>query len=231
MTSERRYADDEVREIFARAADAGAPGVPAVAEPEGMTLGELQAVGAEVGLPPERVAQAAAQLDARPVAVPRKTLLGSPVSVGKIVELPRGATDREWGFLVAELRETFGAKGRVSSHGDIREWSNGNLHAVLEETEEGHRLRLGTYKGNAQEFMALGVGGIVMALIMTIAMIARAKTGVELILPALFATAGIGATAANVLRLPKWANERERQMEHIGDKAQALLASPPSEGD
>lgn len=231
MTTERRYADDEVREIFARAADSPGTGLPAVTEPEGLTLEELQAVGLEVGLPPERVAEAAAGLDARAMPVPRRTLLGSPVSVGRIVDLPRRATDREWRFLVAELRETFGAKGHVTTHGDVREWSNGNLHAVLEETEKGHRLRLGTFKGNAMEVMGLGGVGIVMALIMGIAMIAKAKTGIELLLPAFFATMGVGAAAANFLRLPRWADEREAQMEHIAARARALLESPPVTGD
>lgn len=231
MSDERRYAEDEVHEIFSLAAESHGTAVSARPEPDGMTLAELQAVGLEVGLLPERVARAAASLDTRPEPLARQTLLGSPVSTGRIVDLPRRATDREWQFLVAELRETFGAKGDVTAHGDVREWSNGNLHAVLEETEAGHRLRLGTYKGNASEFLAMGGVGILMALIMGIAMIAKAKTGIELILPAFFAAMGGGALAANALRLPKWANEREQQMEHIAGRARALLEATPSPDD
>jgi hypothetical protein len=228
MSEERRYGEDEVHEIFALAAESHGTAVSARPEPEGMTLAELQAVGLEVGLPPERVARAAASLDTRPEPLARRTLLGSPVSVGRIVDLPRGATDREWQFLVAELRETFGAKGDVTAHGDVREWSNGNLHAVLEETEAGHRLRLGTYKGNASEVLALGGVGILIALIMAVAMVAKAKTGIELILPAFFAAWGGGAIAANAIRLPKWANERDRQMDHVAGRARALLEAGPS---
>ncbi len=231
MADERKYREDEIREIFALATSADGASLPALADQEGLTLGELQEVGREVGLAPERVADAAATLDVRSETLPRRTSLGAPVSVGRVVELPRAATDREWQFLVAELRETFGAKGQVTSHGDIREWTNGNLHAVLEQTEAGHRLRLGTHKGDATEVTAIGAIFLVMALILVAIMAIAGKTGVALILPALFALTGGGSLAWNFLRLPRWADEREHQMEHIAGRARALLEAPPLEKD
>ena len=231
MADERKYREDEVTEIFTLATSAADASLPAVTDRVGLTLGELQEVGGEVGLAPERVAEAAATLDARPQTLPRRRLLGAPVSVGRVVELPRAATDREWQFLVAELRETFGAKGKVMSHGDIREWTNGNLHAFLEQTEAGHRLRLATHKGNAMEAVALGTVGLFMALIMAVAMISKGKIGLELLLPGVFALAGGGAMASNFLRLPRWADERERQMEHIAGRARVLLEAPPVDPD
>ncbi|MDX1578241.1 MAG: hypothetical protein R3266_07140 [Gemmatimonadota bacterium] len=226
MADERIYREDEVEEIFALAAREGSAGVRAPSEGDGLTLGQLQEVGREVGLAPERVAEAAASLDARPAQLPRQTLLGSPVSVGRIVELPRAPTDREWQFLVAELRETFGAQGRVTAHGDVREWSNGNLHAALEQTESGHRLRLGTRKGNAIEAAAGGAVGIGMALFFGVALLAAGKPE-AVFLPILFALMGGSALAWNALRLPRWADEREEQMERIGARARQLLTSPP----
>ena len=229
MADERKYREDEVSEIFARASSAGSASLPVPADQEGLTLGELQAVGREVGLAPERVAEAAAALDTRSETLPRRTLLGAPVSAGRVVELPRAATDREWQFLVAEFRETFGAKGKVTSDGDIREWTNGNLHAVLEQTEAGHRLRLGTYKGNAMEVLVVGGVGLLMALIILAAIVSKGKTGLELLFPAVFGMAGGGALVSNFLRLPRWADERERQMEHIAGRARALLEASPVE--
>lgn len=231
MAEERKYREDEISEIFALAASADGASLPALAEQEGLTLRELQEVGGEVGLAPERVAEAAATLDARSETLPRRTLLGAPVSAGRIVELPRAATDREWQYLIAELRETFDAKGEVTSHGDVREWTNGNLHAVLEQTEAGHRLRLGTYKGNATEIATSGLVGLLMGLFLFVVMAIKGKTGAEFIIPALFMLAGGGTLAANLLRLPRWADERERQMEHIAGRARALLEGPPPEGD
>jgi len=229
MADERRYTEDEVSEIFALAASAGSASVPALADQHGLTLGELQEVGLEAGLAPERVARAAASLVRRSESLPRRTLLGAPVSVGRVVELPRAPTDREWEFLVAELRQTFDARGQVTSHSGVREWSNGNLHAVLEQTEAGHRLRLATRKGNATEVATMGAVGLFMALLILAALVSKGRIGLELFFPAMFALMGGGAFAANALRLPRWADERERQMEHIAARARELLAGPSME--
>jgi hypothetical protein len=40
---------------------------------------------------------------------------------------------------------------------------------------------------------------------------------------------GAGALIANALRLPPWARERERQMEHIAERASVMLASESPE--
>lgn len=231
MAEERKYLEDEVREIFANAATAEGSSLPTLSDERGLTLAELQEVGREVGLSPDRVAAAAAALDARSEILPRRRLLGAPVSVGRVVDLPRAMTDREWQILVAELRDTFGAKGKVTSIGDVREWTNGNLHAVLEQTEAGHRLRLGTRKGSAMEIATAGFVGVFMGLFMFIVFAIRAKTGAEFLIPALFVLAGGGAVASNLLSLPRWADERERQMEHIASRARALLDAPRSEDE
>ncbi len=228
LAGDRRYREDEVSEIFALAASESGSTVTAPSEAQGLTLAELQAVGSEVGLAPDRVARAAATLDARSEALPRRTSLGSPVAVGRVVALPRAATEREWQFLVAELRETFGAKGKVVSQSGVREWSNGNLHAVLEETNTGHQLRLGTRKGNAIEVTGMGAVGLGMALFLTIAMIVAGKPE-ALFIPVFFALMGGGALAWNAMRLPRWADEREGQMEHIAVRARALLEASAAE--
>lgn len=215
-------------EIFTLAARESGTSVTAPSEAEGLTLEELQAVGLEVGLAPERVARAAATLDVRSEVLPRGTLVGSPVSVGRVVPLPRAATEREWQFLVAELRETFGAKGKVVSHGGVREWSNGNLHAVLEETEAGHQLRLGTRKGNAIEVAVMGAAGLGMAVFVSVALAITGRLD-TIFIPVLFTLMGGGALAWNAARLPRWADERERQFEQIGSRARALLEAPPAE--
>jgi hypothetical protein len=231
MDSARRYGEEEVREVFARAAEAAEEERASLPSPVdgGLTLGELQAVGLEVGLAPERVAAAAAELDAPPRTVPRRRLLGVPVSAGRVVDLPRELTDREWQFLVAELRATFDAKGEVGAEGGIREWSNGNLHAVLEQTESGHRLRMGTRKGDALETTLVGAIFSLMAVIVAFVMVADGKTGAALMLPALMGFGGGGVLVANAIRLPRWAAERERQMERVAAWTRNLLAAPPKD--
>src|SRR5688572_4838999 len=132
MMDERRYGDEEVATIFERAANPQASGGGAVTSTGGLTLRELQAIGAEVGLAPERIADAAASVEVRRGAPPRRTHLGMPVSVGRTIDLPRAPTDHEWEQLVVELRQTFGAHGKQVSQGNLRSWTNGNLHAYVE---------------------------------------------------------------------------------------------------
>ena len=99
MTDERRYQDDEVAAIFEAASTPSAASDDA-RPANGLTLAELQAIGREVGIAPERIAQAAAALDRRQPPIPRRTDLGMPVSAAHVVEIPRPLTDREWSLVV-----------------------------------------------------------------------------------------------------------------------------------
>lgn len=229
MSNERTYREEEVAEIFeAAAAVRSGPGAGALSPAsEGLTLAELQAIGREAGLAPERIAEAAAALDLRRDAV-RRSDFGMPVSVGRTVDLPRAPTDREWEMLVAELRETFNAKGRVGSRGDVREWTNGNLHAFVEPTPTGHRLRLGTTKGDALGLNRMGAAGLVAALVWLVVLFMAGGLPEGIFLPLVFALMGGAALAGNALRLPSWAQEREEQMERVAARARALLTAAPA---
>jgi hypothetical protein len=196
-----------------------------------LTLSELQDVGREVGLEPGRIAHAALVLDADREVLPRGTWLGMPTSVGRTVALPRAMTDREWELLISELRETFGAKGRVTSHGGLREWSNGNLHAFVEPTETGHRLRMTTFKSSAMGVNAMGAGMLVFALMILIMILSKEDPGGRLILPLFFGLFGGGLLASNVVGLPRWADQREQQMEYIANRARALLGAHVRDDD
>lgn len=226
MSDERRYANDEVAEIFeAAASDAPARlGGAGRSGGDGLTLAELQSIGREVGLPPERVAEAAAMLDVRRGGVPARTHLGMPTSAGRTVALPRALTDREWAILVSELRETFGARGREASAGELRQWTNGNLQAFVEPTDVAYRLRLRTVKGDAAPLNRLGVGGILAGLGLAV-LGALSGDGGALIPPAMIAALGAGTLFYNTRRLPRWMMERERQMERIAVRARALVGA------
>jgi hypothetical protein len=225
--TERRYREDEVREIFKLATSSRKVAEPRASPTvDGLTLADIQSIGLEVGVEPDAVARAAATISARPARTMRKSM-GMPVEVGRIVHLPRALTDHEWDQLVAELRATFKARGKVSGQGSLREWSNGNLHAYVEPTDTGYRLRLGTLKGNAAEINALGAtltaGG---ALFFG----ALAFNGLlpELLAPGMIAGGGIAALISNFVRLPRWAQQRERQMEHIAARVQAIVKVDPA---
>jgi len=231
MPVERKYREDEVAEIFETASAARpGPGPHALSPAQGLTLAELQAIGSEVGLPPERIAEAAAALELRRDTL-RRSDFGMPVTVRRTVDLPRPPTDREWEMLVAELRETFNARGREKSRGDVREWTNGNLHAYVEPTATGHRLRLGTTKGNAVPLNRLGAVGLVMALVALVLAFLGGELPEAIMTPLILAAMGGGALAFNALRLPPWAQEREEQMTLVAARARVLLGAGPEPGE
>lgn len=231
MSAKRRYGEDEVREIFDLVARRDEVQRLSVPDEGGLTLSELQDVGLEAGMGPESVAAAALAIDAQREVLPRGTYLGAPTTVGRIVALPRAPTDHEWEVIVTELRETFGARGEVTSHGGVREWSNGNLHVFVEPTATGYRLRQSTLKGNAAALMTGGaaVAGLGLALIWLFVFEQLGRAA--LVIPTLMALFGSGLVAANLFRLPRWAREREEQMEQIGGLAVALLGEKPPDDE
>ncbi len=231
MTDERRYQDEEVAEIFEAAATPRDPGRRGLASGDGLTLAELQAIGREVGMSPERIADAASAVDVRRGALPRRTSLGMPVSVARTVDLPRAPTDREWNLLVGEMRETFSAQGKDGSRGDLRQWSNGNLRAYVEPTDQGYRFRVGTVKGNAVATNRVGVAGMLMALVMLLVLFLTGGLAEGLFIPVLLGMMGAMGLASNALRLPGWAREREQQMEYITSRARALIRPAPDPAD
>lgn len=229
---ERRYEEAEVAEIFRTAASPRPAGERSesralASPPNGLSLAELQEIGGEVGIAPERIAEAAAALEVRGSVAPRRSYLGMPVSVGRTVELPRVPTDREWDMLVAELRETFGARGRDRSVGELRAWTNGNLGAFVEPTNEGYRLRLGTTKGGAAQSIRMGMAGLVAGLILAVLLFAEVldeDLSAFLIVPLI----GAFFLAVNAIHLPRWAREREEQMDHIAARARVLIPAAPA---
>jgi len=229
MADERKYRDDEIREIFDLATSGETAPGSGVSDEAGLTLGELQEVGLEVGVEPGRIAAAALSLDTRREDVSRGTSLGMPVTVGRVIELPGAVTDQEWELLVTELRETFGARGQVVSHGGVREWSNGIVKALLEPTETGHRLRLRAHKGGALATNWLGVGGLAIGLILLTMFLTGGPSPVRLeVMMILLVGMGGGALVTNLMSLPSWARESEGQMEYLAGRVQSLLGEAPS---
>ena len=222
MTEERRYEEREIAEIFeAAAAPATARGA------QGLTLSELQAIGGEVGIAPERIAAAAAGLARRPVQAPRRTSLGVPVSTGRVLELPRALTDREWGLLLGEVRATFGAAGREVVQGDTRQWRNSNLHVFVEPSATGYRLRMGTLKGDASAVNGIGLGGIVMGAVTAGSTLTGADPASGLAGALALAALGVGALAFNAVRLPRWVRERDAQMDYLVERTREIVNATP----
>lgn len=235
MDDVRRYTDDEVHLILARAAEESESGHTADAlSSRGLTIAELTTIAVEAGIDPAAVARAAVAVtsgDLTPATVQRR--MGAPLAVSKSIDLGREISDRTWDRMVMVLRDTFGARGRVRIEGGLREWSNGNLRAVLEPTAHGHRLRVSTRKGDAAFWSAMGNAALgVSALTAVLIVVRTAMAGGEVLLgtpwwsPAMFAVAGVAAHLRNVLILPRWGRERAQQMEALPMAMRRLLDEP-----
>jgi hypothetical protein len=212
--SDRRYSDAEVAAIFSRAAEgARTPGAGPPQE-EGLTLADLQAIGRDVGLSPDSIALAARAV-ARGGRSETGTLLGLPIRVERIVPLGRKLSEAEWEHLVVELREVFEARGKVSASGSLRQWTNGNLQALLEPTPAGDRIRLRTTHGQSRMQLSLGVAalGITAAEVAIYAAIGQLAHNALAVASA--AAMGVVLFAVGALRLPSWARRRREQMEAV----------------
>jgi hypothetical protein len=217
---DRRYDENEMAAIFRSAAEGPQSVEHNVSREEGMTLAELQAIGREVGIAPEAVAQAALALDVQRTARPN-TLLGLPIGVSRTVQLNRRLSDVEWERLVVQLREVFHARGSTRSDGSLRQWTNGNLQVLLEPTETGHRLRFRTTHGAARSaigagFVAIGVAGVTAIVTAINGQLASAAGGIGMMV-----ALGVAMVASGALRLPRWARTRERQMEDLATSVAA----------
>jgi hypothetical protein len=225
--TERRYGEDEVAAIFERAAEAQQTARRQLPPGDGMTLADLQEIGREVGIPPELVAQAALSMDQAGRSASR-TFLGLPIGVGRTVELGRRLSEEEWERLVVDLRETFDARGKVRYDGPFRQWTNGNLQALLEPTTTGHRVRLQTVKGDARALMTGGLGmlGAAAATLIAVAVAGGLADAGSVAGVGFMSLMGVGMFGIGALRLPAWARLRQRQMEGVAARLALAAASP-----
>ena len=229
--SERRFNEAEVAAIFERAAETQQPGLRgSSSSTDGMTLAQLQEIGRDVGIPAESIALAARSIgQVQPSA--SRTVLGLPLGVARTVNLDRKLSDDEWERFVVDLRETFNAPGHVRSEGSLRQWTNGNLQALLEPTSTGHRVRLRTIKGDALGMIVGGIGMLGASATMLIAAAARGALGDKGMLMALtfMGLTGVGMFASSAIRLPAWAKTRRQQMEEVAARLAASTTTPTSD--
>ena len=214
--TERRYTDEEVAEIIAKASEAqqSVQTRVAAASGAGLTLAEVQEIGREVGIAPELMQKAARSIDQR-VESTTSRFLGLPIAVGESAHLGRTVSDEEWDRLVGDLRMTFNATGRTRQDGSLRQWSNGNLRAILEPAEGGHRFRIQSMKGNARAYMMGGLGMIGLAAVFGLSTMLGASGNLTLAKIAQIGFIGAAVLAVGAVQVPGWARERRAQMQAL----------------
>lgn len=237
MTTPRRFTDEEVALILERAATTSgdpasdADDSTAVVATQGLSLAELQAIAREAGIDPVAVARAADALsrgDLVPTAV--QTVTGAPIALARTVQFGRDIDDRTWARMVVLLQETFAARGRLRSEGALREWSNGNLRAVLEPTPQGHQLRISTRKGNAAALrmfgnVAMAGSFVAVATMLTVNALQGAPppAGLPWLAVLMPGFMGLGARLQDVLTRRAWGRERSAQLDALPGQLRALL--------
>ncbi|MEO5568795.1 MAG: hypothetical protein ABIR92_09895 [Gemmatimonadaceae bacterium] len=227
---ERRFSEAEVAAIFQRATEAPTPQRSALVSSEGMSLAQLQEIGREVGIAPEAVAHAAQTLNDTGAPTDRR-FIGFPIGVGRSVELDRKISEQEWEQIVVDLRQTFDARGRLKQEGGFRQWTNGNLQALLEPTPTGTRLRLKTYNANARAFMVAGLVFAGFGAAPLIATIAAGVTDIRWTSMVEMGVIGAALFAFGSLRLPGWARLRQRQMGEVFTRVATDTPRAPTDID
>jgi hypothetical protein len=226
--SERQFSEEEVAEIFRQASESES--LATLSSGKGMNLAAIQEIGREAGMSPEAIARAALSLDrtARPQA-PTQTLLGLPVAVGQTIEVGRPLTEGDWERLVADLRVTFNARGVIRQDGPFRQWTNGNLQALIEPTPAGFRLRLKTMNANARGLVTVGLGGMAVAGATSLALGMAGTFGNpgSVAGVGLLAILGAGMATLGAMQLPSWARRRKGQMEEISARVAVVPELKP----
>lgn len=225
--TERHYTDDEVAAIVRAAAEGSDSRTLPGGNENGLTLQDIQAIAREVGISPDAVSQAAQSLDRSREPAVSRTFLGFPIAVQRTIAFDRRLTDAEWELIVVELREVFHARGTMRAQGSLREWSNGNLQALLEPTATGHQLRLGTFKGNARPSVATGLLVLGLSAAVTVAVGASGAQSHVAPMIAMLTTIGAVLVANGTLLLPFWARQRARQMDGIVERLAAKTLDGP----
>jgi len=143
--------------------------------------------------------------------------MGLPIGVGQTVEFDRPLSDSDWEALVADLRTTFAARGAVRYDGPFRQWTNGNLQALVEPTPTGHRLRLQTVHGAARAMMTSGGIATAGTVALLIGVGASGGLGDPRAVAGLgvMALMGLGMIAAGAVRVSGWARRRKAQIEGV----------------
>lgn len=120
----------------------------------------------------------------------------------------------------------------LRQEGSLRSWSNGNLHAMLEPTSRGHRLRLQTLKGDARMLLGFGAGMLLAAGVVAIplALSSHVTAPGTWLGPGFMALIGAASLARAAVTLPSWARTRSTQMERFAQAAARILeeVNPPA---
>ena len=141
-TNEPRYTEKEVGAILKRAAELQAGAPPRGGE---TSLSQLQQAASEIGIDPENLRRAAAEIESGSLHGPGATWLGGPWGVDYDRVLPGVVDDDSWPTIVEDMRAATGRVGSPKEVGKGYEWLSTEpdpLHITFTPTGTNTRLRV-----------------------------------------------------------------------------------------
>lgn len=213
----RTYSQDEVREIIRRAAETTAERERLQSDDSGLSIDDLADLATATGIDPQIMIDAARSLD-RHVEEPfEKRHMGVKISAAHAFRVEGPFSEEDWQALVADCRSTFGAKGHVNETSGLREWSNGNLHVLVEPAGKDTIIRMRTHRGSAQSMLNGGLAMSIAVFVMMFSSLAEGRALTDLFGLAMLLIAAIFAIGAVVVSgLRNWSRTRKSQMEALG---------------
>ena len=192
------FTTEAARAIFRRAAEHQEMARAALqADADGLSLADLQSIGAEAGIDPAYIAAAAAELqtDEADEDVPW-WYAGSPTIEAEAV-VPGTITDGPvWAAMVRELRDAFADDGTATQLDTTLEWStnkNGRSIRVTATPEAyGTRIRIGQSTKDSAQVIAILTGTFLSASLLLGSLFAMGSFDSDvLMLPVIFAAAAL----------------------------------------
>ena len=234
-----RFATEAAQAIFRRAAEHQEMARAATqADADGLSLAELQAIGAEAGIDPAYVAAAAAEFSTPEPVDDTPWWYAGPATVEAECVIPGTITDGPvWAAIVRELRSTFDADGIATQLDNTLEWSfdqaQGTESTRVTATPEpyGTRIRVTqSMRELAQVGPILGGSFGLTGLIIGVTLATGDFDADVAVVMAMFVALGLLFLGAGIPLYRAYARRRQRRLDSLMDRLEliALKEMPDS---
>jgi len=209
----RRLIEDEISRIFEEAAnDQKKQDIE-----DGLTLSELQSIGAASGLDPAAIARAADKIKLVLRLDTRKQTFKSDIGVSGKAVLPGKITTSDWDELVSDIRHVMNTPGDLSSDDYNKEWKGGGLTVKIENGREEDRISLSA-RNAGRHILIRALSGVV-GLAAMLSFVGAVEGSEAIAIGMFLLMASLLTYWINKRGLKKWADKTEAQMVTIVEKA------------
>lgn len=234
-SDELRFGADAAQAIFRRAAEHQEVAQAAArADADGLSLAELQSIGAEAGIDPAYIAAAAAEFSTPEPKDDTPWWHAGPDAIEAECVVPGLITDGPvWAAIVRELRSTFDTDGVATQLANTLEWTQGGESTRVTVTPEQHgtRLRVVQSLRNAAQVGptlggSFGLTGLILGTLVAIGDFEPTITG----LAVMFAVLGLICIGAGIPLYRAYARRQQRRLDGLMDRLEliALKEAPRS---